>query len=256
MGKPQNPPSPCAATSAPWSLLLLAPLQGTHSAMVESRQCPGAFEIPVSGGAVNCTLMCNGGRGGGEGIKQHAWSGRGLRCRQLRCRQLNPAPHLHWGAAGAGLGALPAVPQWSLHPGTGPCLGRDGDKDGMAVAQLGSGWVVAWLVSVLVSVGLTRLGKAATRKRFAAGSICAAPIALAVLEIIEWLCGTRSHSVKECDFHWCCWQQGLCLPPMFPASLPPAFAPCPACEGTRGSAVGLSCPRLPLAGLRSGADFL
>ena len=148
MGKPQNPPSPCAAASAPWSLLLLAPLRGTHSAMVESRQCPGAFEIPVSGGAVNCTLMCNGGRGGGEGIKQHAWSGRGLRCRQLRCRQLNPAPHLHWGAAGAGLGALPGCPTvvpaprgWAL-PGQGwrqgwHGCGSAGLRLGCCLARLG-----------------------------------------------------------------------------------------------------------------------
>lgn len=61
----------------------------------------------------------------------------------------------------------------------------------MAVAQLGSGWVLAWLIQVFISASLTCLGKAATRKHFAAGSIRAAPIASAAL--VSNGCVARRH---------------------------------------------------------------
>lgn len=140
---------------------------------------------------MGCALMCHGGRGGGEGIKEHAWSCRGL---GLRCGQLSPAPCLHWGAAGAGLGAflgcpavVPALWGWVL-PGQG---WRQGWHS--------SGWVLAWLIQVFISASLTCLGKAATGKRFAAGSIRAAPTASAAL--VSNACVALRHcSVKESVF--------------------------------------------------------
>jgi len=148
-------------------------------------------------------------------------------------------------APGPGLGAfrgrpalVPASRGWAL-PGQG------GDGAGTAAARLGSGWVIAWavespsleifktcLIQVFVSASLTSLGKAATRQRFAAGSVGAAPIASVVLEPVGRACGTRAPSRRDCGLHRCCRQRGLRLPATFPVSLPPALAPCPVCEGT------------------------
>lgn len=224
--KTPKPTSPSGSHLCCWSLVLLAPPWRIHTAVGESGQCPGAFGIPVSGDGVGWALMCSVGRGGGKGMKQHAWSCRGL---GLRCRRLSPAPCLLQGAAGMDLGAglsrsgpcaLGLGSAWAVM-GTGTARWGQG-QHGCGSAGLGLGCCLARPGFRLC---LTCLGKAATRQHFAAGSIHAALKASAVPGTIEWMCGPRACSVKDCGFHRC-WQQGLRLPAAFPLSLPPAFAPC------------------------------
>lgn len=119
----------------------------------------------------------------GEGIKQHVWSCRGL---GLRCRQLNPAPRLLQGAAGTGLGAflgcpavVPAPWGWAL-----PEQRWGQGQHGCSSAGLRLGCCLA-CPGFCLCASLTCLGKAATRKYFAAGSIRAAPIASVVLETVK-----------------------------------------------------------------------
>lgn len=91
--------------------------------------------------------------------------------------------------------SLPGCLSRHLHPagmrtGMGTGMAQEWYRDGTAASQLGLCWVVPRLIQVFLSVSLTRLGKAATWKRFEAQSICVAPIASMVLGTVTCVCDT------------------------------------------------------------------